>query len=380
MFLFGINALRGISPRRWLKQRWWLLGLVWVGLYALSYFWSTDSGEWSNHVQVKLPFLLLPLAFPFLDPWTPGQLRAFTTIFITIMLAGAGYSISFMLGDPAAYINGYKFSHTLPTPHYIDHISFSTIIALCIAWCAYSWRFWAGTFSRILLALAMALLIIYLHILAAKTGLIALYIFLLCCLAYLLVCHWKKGLLLLVIIICGGLAASKFIPTLRERINYSFYSYSLYREGERNGLYSDMGRMISYHLAMNIIREEPLAGAGAGDVLHEMNEQYRRHYPHIPEEQHLYPHNQFLTVAVAAGIPAVIAFVWWLLAPLVRICRNREGFFFMVIWLMLLVPLMVDPFLEVQAGVFVFLFFLLMQRSLMIKGVADEKINPEILI
>jgi hypothetical protein len=94
-----------------------------------------------------------------------------------------------------------------------------------------------------------------------------------------------------------------------------------------------------------------------------MHEGYTRWYPQVPEEQQLWPHNQWLTCAMAAGIPAVLLFTLWLVAPLRRIRWNRQGAFFLIVWLMLLVPLMVDPFLEVQIGVAVFLIFLLMQRQ-----------------
>lgn len=377
MFLFGLNALRGISPKTYFKQRWWLLGLLWVGLYILSWFWSGDKGEWAAHVQVKMPFLILPLAFSLLDPWRPSQLRVFTILFVVILLSGAAYSASFMMLDPAKYIAGYKYSHTLPVPKYIDHISFSTLIAICVVWCVYSWPFWCSKMAKTILAICMALLTVYLHVLAAKTGLIALYIMLLTYLVFLFWDNWKKGAISLALFLTLIVTVVVFrnqipFPTLRERINYSLYSYKLYKEGERNGLYSDMGRMISYNLALKIIWEKPLIGVGAGDVLHEMTNKYKIYYPNIPKEQHLYPHNQFLTTALAAGIPAALALICWMLAPFGWLRKNRESFFFVIIWLGLLVPLMVDPFLEVQAGVFVYLFFLGMHYSLLRKGVVND--------
>jgi O-antigen ligase len=365
MFLFGMNALRGVHPRRWLRQRWWLGGLIWIGMYALSWFWSGDKGEWNAHVQVKLPFLLLPLAFGFLDPWTPTQLRLFTIIFSTAMICGMLYSLSFFIRFPQEYIAGYKYSHTLPTPAYNDHISFSTGVALCVAWCVYSWRLWASELMRVVVFFVVIMLSLYLHILAAKTGLVALYVFWIGYFIYLFFVRRRQALLLLVMLAGSCYTAYQFIPTLRERINYTLYTYKQYRSGERSGLYSDAGRLISYNVAAAAIRAKPLTGAGAGDVMKDMSNIYAIRFPQIPEERQLYPHNQFLTTAVAVGLPAAAALVLWLLAPFLLLRRNRDSFFFVVVWLMLLVPLFVDPFLEVQAGVFVYLFFFLMQRSLL---------------
>ncbi len=363
MFLFGVNALRDVHPREWLKQRWWLIGLIWIALYAISWFWSSNKEEWNAHFQVKLPFLFLPLAFTWLDPWSPRQLRVFTIIFSGMMMIGVLYSLSFMIRDPDTYLTGYKYSHTLPTPAYNDHIAFSTCIAVCIAWCAYSWRYWNSRLSKALLVAVMLLLGIYLHVLAAKSGLLAFYLFLCCYIIYQLASNWKRALLMLMIVGLGGTIAYTFIPTLRERIDYTMYSYDRYKLGERSGLYSDVGRIISYNLALKLIEKHPLTGTGAGDVLDEMSREYPKYYPQVSQDQYLYPHNQFLTTAVAAGIPAALALIWWLCIPLVKIRRNREGFFFLAFWLMLLIPLLVDPFLEVQSGVFVYLFFFLMQRS-----------------
>ena len=61
MMLFGLNGLIGVHPKQWLKQKWWLLGVLWVGMYLLSYFWSGDIGYWHTRCEVKLPILLLPL-------------------------------------------------------------------------------------------------------------------------------------------------------------------------------------------------------------------------------------------------------------------------------------------------------------------------------
>jgi O-antigen ligase len=217
--------------------------------------------------------------------------------------------------------------------------------------------------ERVALSIVCVLLAIYLHVLAAKTGLVALYIFLLGYMVYQLGNNWKKGVVFLLVITGFLVIALASLPTLRARINYSYSTWRSYRMGERDALYSDASRMISYDLALRSIAKHPVAGVGAGDVLHDMHEGYTRWYPQVPDEQQLWPHNQWLTCAMAAGIPAVLLFTLWLVAPLRRIRWNRQGAFFLIVWLMLLVPLMVDPFLEVQIGVAVFLIFLLMQRQ-----------------
>lgn len=365
MMLFGITALWGVSPRAWLKERWWLLGLGWVAMYALSYFWSADKGEWNAHLQVKLPFLLLPLSFGLLPQFTKKQLRLYTWGLALIMLSGVGYSLSFMLREDFTQLMlKYKvYAYVLRTPVYNDHIAFSAAVAASIAWIIYYLPSIKEKWEQRILAVIGLLLAIYLHILAAKTGLVALYILLIAFIVYKARKNVIKAGLLLASVI-GILALAIWaLPTLRERVAYISVTWRSYQMGERHGIYSDAGRIISYDIALRSIAEHPVAGVGAGDVLHAMKRGYASWYPDVPEEQKLWPHNQWLTCAMAAGIPAIILFTIWLLAPLRHLRRNRGGAFLLIVWLMLLVPLMVDVFLEVQFGVAVFLIFLLMQKK-----------------
>lgn len=367
MFLFGVVALWGIPPKRWLQQGWWLLGLAWVASYAISWFWSTDKGEWSAHLQVKLPFLILPLSFALLPRFDTKELRLFTLGLVLIISAGAIYSLSFFWTAGGEHLLfHYKYSHVLPTPVYNDHISYSTAVALTIAWVVYYLKQFHKKWQRILLMSLAVFLVIYLHILAAKTGLLAFYFFTLALIVYVCRKNVKRGLLLFAAVIALFFLAYLTVPTLRERIGNIYVTWRSYSSGERTGIYSDAGRIISYDIALRSIASHPLIGVGAGDVLAEMADGYQRWYPQVPKEQYLWPHNQWLTCFMVAGIPCALLFTLWLIAPLRQIRRNREGFYFLVVWSMLLVPLMIDVFLEVQFGVAVFLIFLLLQRKVML--------------
>jgi len=371
IFLFTVNALRDVPPRQWFREKWWLLGLIWIGMYAISWFWTDSQEGWNDHIQVKIPFLLLPLAFGFLPRWGEKELRRFTILLLGIMASGVCFSLSFLLRDTAALIESYKYSKILRTPVYGDHITFSTAIAVCVAWCFYILPVWHSRLGKGVVLFTAVFFILYLHILAAKTGLVALYLFFALYLFRFLLTSWKRGLLAIVLSIAGFVAIYRAVPTFRERINYTRYTYERFFDGHREGHYSDMGRIISYELSWKLIKEHPLLGVGAGDMMDEMSRKYEQYYPAINDDEKLIPHNQFLTIALAAGIPAMLAFIIWIMVPLGSVKRNREGFFFVALWLMLLVQLFTDPSLEVQFGVFVYLFFLLLQRKLLLQP-ADQ--------
>ncbi len=361
MFLLGVNALRDVPPRRWLQQKWWLLGVAWVVIYAITWFWTEDKGNWDMRLQVKLPFLLLPLAFAFMPAFSERQLRILTVAGAFILLFSACYSVSFLISDPDYYIAQYKFSHVLPTLPKRDHIRTSMSVTLFIIWCIYVWPQLQRSL-RMVVGTCVILLVVYIHILAAKSGLVSLYIFFAGWSFYML--FVKKKLVGLIIILavptCVFLAMT-YIPTFKERKDYIYYSILMLKSGDKSGNYGDVSRLLSYKIAVDLIKEHPMVGVGTGDMYNEMNKQYELLYPNIPPEGRLLPHNQFLIVALGCGIPAMFVFIIWVFMPLRLMGRNRQSFFFFMVWLILFIQLMIEPVLEVQLGVFLYLFFLLLQ-------------------
>jgi O-antigen ligase len=352
--------LWGIAPKKWLQQKWWLLGVLWVAFYFISYFWSHNIPYWSTRTQVKLPLLFLPLAFAFMPQFSLKQLHIYTAVLQGLLLTGVAYSLYFFISNPQFYIDGYKVSHVLPTIPENDHIRFSLMVAGGIIWSVFFFPKITHKAFKVFTIITLVLLSIYLHLLAARAGLVAWYVFIALWLVYLLFHPQtrKTGLALLLLIATACTIAINTIPTLRERIGYFKWTMMVFQEGQRNGLYSDMGRVMSYDIALRLIKEKPLLGTGAGNLLDTMKDRYEKWYPEVADEQRLIPHNMVLNVGVACGIPAMLVFVAWLLYPLTKIKRNRNGFFFFIVWLVMLIPLMVEPVLEVQYGVFVVLFFI----------------------
>lgn len=370
MFLFGINAIRDVPPRQWLQQRWWLIGMGWVAVYALSWFWSDDKASWGDHLQTKLPFLLLPLAFSFQPRFTPRQFQVLTVSFAVMLMAGACYSVSFFIRDPEYYLKEYHISHLLPTLPKKDHIRTSLATALFIIWCVYAWPFIKGMAVKWITGISIAVLIIFIHVLAAKSGLVSLYLFLGAYGLYLAIVKKKMaGIAVLVAIPVIVMLALRFMPTFRERANYIDFTYQRLKAGDKTGNVGDIARLLSYKLAFQVISEHPLAGVGTGDMKGEMDKRYAAQYPEIAEYGRLLPHNQFLIVAIGCGIPAMLLFGVWVFMPLFQLRKNRQGFFFFIVWFILFIQLLIEPVLEVQFGVFVYLFFLLLQ----LQEVKDER-------
>ena len=376
MILFCINALRGVQPRQWIKNKWWLLGIAWLAIVALTYFWSEDKAHWERSFQVKFPLFLFPLACGFMPAFSIKQIQRLTILMGLILLAGIIYSLSFLVRDYDKYLLEYRWSVLLPTPCGQDHVRFSIGLALYIIWCIFLWPWLNNKTVKWAVAMLLAILAVYLHILAAKSGLVALYLFVAAWGIYMAIARRRlAGILVILSIPVFLFIATRYIPTFSERKDYIGYAWTMLREGDRSGKYGDVNRLMSYKLALGLIREHPLAGVGAGDMLSEMKKGYAVYYPQVEDKARLLPHNQFLIIGVGCGIPAMLLFCAWVFYPLLwlkhkqpareNIGSARQRFFFFIVWLLLLTQLLIEPVLEVQYGVFVYLFFLWWQRQQM---------------
>jgi len=379
---FGLNALIGINPRRWFSEKWWLVSAGFVGYFTLSYFWSNDVTYWAANVIVKLPILLLPLSFAFLPSFSRRQYNIFTVFVAMLLVASVCYSVSFLFGNLAFYKEQYRTARVLPTPMKNDYIRFGLVIALYIMWSIYHWPLSGqNKLLKWFVGIANVVFVIYLHILASKSALIAIYIFFITWGIYILAIKKSiKGAVVIGLIILLFIFANKYILTFRERLGYVNYQIWVYQTGDKTGRYEEMGRIVSYDIAINIIKEHFLYGVGAGDMLHEMIKGYDKLYPNVPPNEKLLPHNEFLIVLLACGLPAMLIFILWVFMPLFLMKKTRESFFFLLCWVVLFIQLLIEPVLEVQYGVFVYMFFLLWQRHTLIKHEISNKWYSKIAI
>lgn len=358
--LFGTNALIGVHPKEWIKQKWWLLGVAWIFIYAVSGLWSSNIESWLSAVTVKMPILLLPLSFAFLPAFTHKQVRILTVSSALIFLATIGYSISFLVADPGYYIEQYRFSKVLPTVAGEDYIRYSLSIALFIIWCLFFLNNVRHAASRWLLRITIVVLAIYLHIIAVKTGILVLYLFVFLSAVYTI---FKRralmGLAILALIAVFAIGGYKYVPTFERKVDYLEYSWKVFKEGNYDSDYSDIGRLISYDVALKQLPDNWICGTGIGDMHDVMRKGYEKWYPGVPPFQQHMPHNQFLIVALGCGIPALVLFLVWVFYPFRWVTRTRDGFYMFAIWFLMFIPLMTEPFLELQQGIYVYLFFML---------------------
>ncbi len=381
MFFFFLNTFSTFKKNEVKNNKYWLWGLVWVAIYALSYFWSFDKGYWLERVQVKYALIIFPFSFLFHKKLKINHLELFTYILTLCSLLGCFYSLYFYIVQFDQVIHNIYYAKVLITPAYKDHIRYSIFIACVVIWLFYYYKNALHDWFKKCIPFLIVFFIIYLHILAVRSGLMVLYLFiLLFFLRTLFLKNWKISVALLACSVLVIYLAFQNIASLQAKKKYFLQTLEAYNKNNADVNYSDIGRIVSYKLALKSIKEHPIIGVGAGGVREEMKQQYLKNYPNINAKQMIVPHNQVLEVLLATGVFGTIPFLIWLFYPLTFVKKNRDGFYLFATWLVLFCCLMVEAMLEIQMGLFVYLFPILLMLWVQSSTKENEILNSKTYI
>lgn len=142
----------------------------------------------------------------------------------------------------------------------------------------------------------------------------------------------------------------------RKRIHQIIWEFHHYYEGENPQGNSITQRLEFWRSAWNAIKQEPVWGAGTGDLQHEMDRQYAAMKTLLEPQYWLKPHNQFITITVAFGF---IGLAWFLLFLSVPVIQEKAWgeFFYTVFFVIALLSMFTEDTLDTQAGISFFTFF-----------------------
>ncbi len=328
------------------------IGLA-VGLILLpvllSFFWSNDTLTWWNSVSVKIPLLTIMLGLS-VSQLSRQRWLLIAWIYLIIISMGCAWSFWQYINDLSGIQAGYLKAKVLPTPADGDYVRFSWMVVVAILLGIKSLWVQQGKTARILLICLVSFLVIYLHMLAAKTGLICLYTCSIIYLFHLIVIQkkWKWGLIAGVGIIAVAAMAYATMPTLRNRIQYIRYDFSLYGNGNFMPGYNDGARWQSLRAGYAITKQHPLTGVGFGDIRSSINAWHEKEYPQSFAYERFLPSNQWLVYGAGSGLPGMICFTTGLLLLFFATTRkNILSFLFSVV---AIIPLLTDDTLEGQFG------------------------------
>lgn len=276
---------------------------------------TEDWDYWSNRLLMKLPFLVLPIIFcglPKLSQRDYWGLLYFLVFALTLTCIGIGLNYGLHFEEINTIM---QQGRPMPTPR--NHIRFSLILALGVvaAFLLYQVRFyfkyqWE---SKILLAAAIFLFLM-IHLLSVRSGLAALYlaIFILAIRYVWQTGRYGVGLAVGLGLLLIPIIAYHSIPSFQAKVAYVRYEFWI-RENNLSGNYSDLWRIISLRMGMEIGNESPIVGVGAGNLRQEVKARYAAQYPEM--EQIRMPHNQLISVYAGTGLVGLSVFLFAFFYP-----------------------------------------------------------------
>lgn len=287
-----INKFKEFNFKSNLQIAFLLLFIV----YLFGTFWKTDNIIYSFQATIsKISLLGVVLIYP-IKIISNEKKKFLFGLLLFILITISFYTIFLYLADKNYWNDLYSKGQVLPT--FMHHVKFSLLIVLSINIFTY-----INIFNNKLKNIIILYLIIYLHILAVKSGLLILYISVLIYIIQKI--YYKKYQYLIIILL--PIFGYIFSPNLQNKINY--LKYDIQQLHQENVLdYSDARRIISYQIAWKIYRENKLFGVGLTNIKKATEEKYKAIYNYFDASKMMYVHNTYLHILASTGITGYILF------------------------------------------------------------------------
>ena len=310
------------------KAPWAMVGIFL--LFTASALLSDNQSETWVRIRIALPMLALPLAFGLLPTFSKRQYQHLLAIFLAAMtLACLGVLINYFL-NRTEMLDMLKRSQAIPTPNG-EHIRFSLMINIALLAGVYlveKGYYWKHQAERWLQVGSVLFLIVALHILTVRIGLLVFYANTLLLLLIILLQRrrFKTLILFLLLVLPMPYLAYKFVPSIQTKFNLTRYNWQLYQAG-KIGEYSDTRRLLSYKIGWQVAQTAPYWGVGIADLRAEQAAIYERDYPEQPP---MYPHNLLLTLLAGTGFVGLLWFLVCFGFPMWYYRRQLEWIFLLV--------------------------------------------------
>jgi O-antigen ligase len=330
----------------------WCMSLLFV-LPFLSGAWSDDKKAWLDVTRIKLPLLLLPLAFAAPFVFSAKQWRIIGYVFIATVTAGSMWSMFHYVSDIEAAHEGYLHAKTIITPLSNDHVRFSWLVAVTILFAAWLWLRSEGVI-KLINVFIVVWLVVYLHILAARTGLFCFYFIVFTSALWMVFKRFRMMYTIGALFFLTALPILAYfaLPTFHNRVKYILYDFTYFKDAHYLPGGNDASRVISLKAGIEITKANAVYGVGFGDVATETVKWYDTRYPGMLPQDKILPSNEWLIYGIGCGIAGLLVFTLAMLCPFFTPVTNKWRW-----WLLnclVLLGFLFDIGLEVQFGVFIY--------------------------
>jgi O-antigen ligase len=338
----------------WKASRW-LQGLTLLFMIPLvSGLWSNDHRVWLQVMQVKLPLLVLPFCVPAFTSLNLNARKILLWALMILLVLSMGQSVWWMMREQD---RNYLGGAVMRVPMRDDHVRYAWLLVIGYAWLLGYWL-WGYVKNRVLVIGLLVMLAIFIHVLAAKTGIVGFY----SVSGLFVIGYFKKRLWVVGLLVMLPLIAWFTVPSFQQRVKFVRWDFQNYSRGNYVEGLNDAPRILSWRAAAEIIREHPSTGAGAGDARQAVQQWYSVHASLLKPYEQLLPANQMLIYGVYAGVAGLLAASFVLLMPL-WMKPHRKNILWLSFHLLAVLGFMYEIALEMQFGVAIYLVFSLIFLS-----------------
>lgn len=338
----------------------WGMSLLFF-LPLVSGLWTEDKKEWMNMLRIKSPLLFLPLAFAGPIQFSKRQWAWLGYIFIALVTAGTLWSMFYYVPNAAAINESYLRAKTMITPLENDHVRFSWLASTAILIAGFIWVSIREKNKGVAWSLVIVIvwLVIFLHILAARTGLFSFYVIAAGVALWLAVkkLKWAYAIAVMTLLLALPLVAYKVFPTFQNRVKYFVHETGYFMKTNYWPGSNDAVRVISFKAGWNVMNEHPVTGVGFGDILAETKKWYDEHYIEMLGEDKIYPGSEWLMYGAGCGWPGLLLFTAVMIIPFFT--RTSDKLPWWLLNITAAFSFLFDIGLEVQFGVFIYSFMIL---------------------
>ncbi|MCB0515978.1 MAG: O-antigen ligase family protein [Chitinophagales bacterium] len=329
--------------------------------WALSGIVSSDTTTWLEWVRIKLPFIALPFAYSAMPNLRKKQYYSVLYFFFWLSVLAVLLVVGKYLYNFSSVNEIYKQGQVMSTP--IMYVRFSIIIAFAAMTGIYLWKerfFLRFAWEKTATLIGVLLLIIFLHVLATRSGLLALYSAALGWLVQHIITHKnrRQALLLAFTLLLLPIVTYFVFPSFQNKVQYSLWDWEMYRKNDPTFKTSDYCRLVSVEVGLKLIKQNPILGVGAGDLHTEVMKTYDQYYPQMQEKERFLPINEWIFVWAATGLVGFVLFAWAIFFPLFY-KKNYRYSLLLAFYLILLSNFIGENTIEHQIGYSFYLVFLL---------------------
>jgi hypothetical protein len=169
---------------------------------------------------------------------------------------------------------------------------------------------------------------------------------------------------------------------IRMRLYQMFWELDYNQRGGTAPIgYTVMMKLEFWETALHIILQHPISGVGTGDVTDAFKEEYSKSNSWLNEKWRLTSHNYYLYIAVALGIPGLIAFLILITLPFIRTFKKSPYLPLTLFWGIALISMLTEDTLNTQAGAsfvaFFYCFFLFSRPNIKSTSSTSSSISSE---